>query len=209
MPTPKKIEQVAKIKQLVEKSGGVYFADFSKLGASEVSGLRRKLKKENIRLVVAKNRLTKRALTEAGVSEDLAAIMRGPTSMILGPIEEPYGPGRRLKELLDRYKECQFKGAYVEKTLYTSAQFAVLAAMPTRPELHGQLVGVLQSPIYQLVATLDGIISGLVFTLDELKGQREKAVVAAAPAAPEESSKETDVVAVPEPGPVEEKKPDA
>jgi len=208
MPTQKKIEQVAKIKQLVERAGGVYFADFSKLGASEVSGLRRKLKKENIRLLVAKNRLTKRALLDVGVGADLAAIMHGPTSLILGPADEPYGPGRKLKELLDRYKECQFKGAYVEQTLYSAAQFATLAAMPTRSELQGQLVGVLMSPLQQLVATLEGVISGLVFALDELKTQRE--TNAARPSGPEElESTETNVVAAPESGPVAAEKPDA
>ena len=67
----------------------------------------------------------------------------------------------------------------------------------------------MQSPIYQLVSVLEGVISGLVFTLDELKEQREKNAAAVAPDAPEEKSKESNVVAAPEPGPVEEKKPDA
>lgn len=187
MPTQKKIDQVARIRQMVEQAGAVYFADFSRLSASDLSGLRRRLKKENVRLVVGKNRLARRAFSEAGIPADLTAIMRGPTSLVFGTREEPYVPGRRLKELLGRYKDCRFKGAYVEQTLFSAEQFALLANMPTRPELHGQLVGVLMSPLYQLAAILEGVTSGLVFTLDELKQKRE----AGAPAAPAEDKQAT------------------
>lgn len=177
MPTQKKVDQVANIRQTFERSGGVYFADLARLSAVEVTALRRKLRKENIRLLVAKNRLTRRALVESGVTADLKPVLRGPTSMMLGAAEEPYIPGRRLKELLDKNKECRFKGAFVESAFYAAADFDRLATMPTRPELQSMLVGVLMSPITQLVGCLDGIINGLVACLEEIKDQR-----AAAPA---------------------------
>jgi len=182
MPTQKKVEQVTKIQKLVAASGSVYFADLSRLTAQDVSGLRRRLRKDNVRLLVVKNRLAQRALAAGGIAGDLGLIMRGPTSLLLSAPAEPYAPARLLKDLGARFKEWKFKGAYVEQTLFGAEQFAALAAMPTRPELYGQLVGVLAGPAYSLVAVLENLISGLVRTLDELKTLREKA-----PAAPAEA----------------------
>jgi large subunit ribosomal protein L10 len=176
MPTPEKQQQLTKIRQLLDQSGGVYFADFSRLPATEMSALRRKLRKESIRLFVAKNRLTRRALIETGLTVELATIMRGPTALVLAPSGEPYAPARRLKELTEQYKDCQIKGAYVEQTLYAAGQFATLANMPTRSESQSQLVGVLMSPVQQLVMVLDGVIRGLLASLEELKSKKESQV---------------------------------
>ena len=44
--------------------------------------------------------------------------------------------------------------------------------MPTKPELHGQLVGVLMGPLYQLTMVLEDIIGSFVRVLDEVKEQR-------------------------------------
>lgn len=172
MPTPKKVQQVVRIKDNVEKSGAVYFADISTLTAQALSDLRRKWKKDGIRLRVIKNRLAKRALVEAGIPAEVAAILRGPTSLVLGTQAEPYAAARMLKDAAQKHKGLQFKGAFVEQALFTAAQFDVLANMPTRPELQGQLVGVLQYPLYQLAAVLGGMISSLVLVLGELKDTR-------------------------------------
>lgn len=173
MPTAKKIAQVAKIRELVKQAGSIFFVDFSPLSATDISTLRRRLRKENIRLLAAKNRLLHRALRDAGIVSDLAGITRGPTSVLLGPVTEPYMPGRLLRELLDSYRECRFKGAYVEQRLYLSGQFEVLAAMPTCTELRTELSAVLMYPLVQLLAILDGQVRSLTSVLEELAQQRE------------------------------------
>jgi ribosomal protein L10 len=127
MPTPRKSEQIDKIKAAFEKSGAVYFADLSKLTAVEMTDLRRKLRK---------------------------------------------GTARVLKDASQSYKEWKFKGAFIEQALYTAEQFDLLAAMPTKPELHGQLVGVLMGPLYQLAMVLEDIMGSFVRVLDEVKEQR-------------------------------------
>ena len=168
MPTQKKIEQVAKIRKLIEGTGAVYFTDLSKIDARAITELRRALRKEGIKLAVAKNRLARRALVEAGISDDLAKIIRGPTSLVLSPSEEPYAAARALKALGQRTKDWAFKGAYVEHRLFAAENFDALAAMPSRQEARQQLVSALLSPIHQLVTALDGTLTGLVLTLDEL-----------------------------------------
>jgi ribosomal protein L10 len=172
MPTPRKSEQIDKIKAAFEKSGAVYFADLSKLTAVEMTDLRRKLRKGKVRLMVVKNRLARRALTDAGIPADLVAIMRGPTSIVLANRDEPYSAARVLKDASQSYKEWKFKGAFIEQALYTAEQFDLLAAMPTKPELHGQLVGVLMGPLYQLAMVLEDIMGSFVRVLDEVKEQR-------------------------------------
>jgi len=172
MPTPKKSEQIDKIKAAFEKSGAVYFADLSSLKAVEMTDLRRKLRREKVRLMVVKNRLARKALTDAGIPADLAAIMRGPTSIVLANRDEPYSAARVLRDASQRYKEWKFKGAFIEQATYSAEQFEMLAGMPTKPELHGQLVGLLMSPLYQLTMVLEDILGSFVRVLDEVKGKR-------------------------------------
>jgi large subunit ribosomal protein L10 len=186
MPTPRKVEQVAKIKELVEGSRAVYFVDFSKIDARTITELRRDLKQEGIRLKTAKNRMARRGLTAAGVSADLAEIIRGPTSLVLSPTEEPYLAARTLKDFGVKNKEWKFKGAYVEQTLFKGEQFDLLAGMPTRSEVRQQLAGVLLSPLHQLVTTLEGTYAGLIFGLDELAARRKETAPAETPSAPAE-----------------------
>jgi ribosomal protein L10 len=172
MPTPKKSEQIVKIKAAFDKSGAVYFADLSSLKAVEMTDLRRKLRREKVRLMVVKNRLAKKALLDAGIPADLAAVMRGPTSIVLANPEEPYSAARVLRDASQRHKAWKFKGAYIEQALYTAAQFDLLAGMPTRTELHGQLVGVLMGPLYQLTMVLEDIMGSFVRVLDEVREKR-------------------------------------
>jgi large subunit ribosomal protein L10 len=184
MPTAKKVEQIAKIRDLVAASGAIYFADLSRLKAVDMAGVRRRFRKQNVRLLVAKNRLTRRALSEAGIASDLAQALRGPTSLVIGPVDEPYAAARLLRELGQQYREWKFKGAFVEQALFAPEQFEALASMPTRPELHAQLVGVLQSPFSQLAMVLEGLIRSLIGGLEELQSKRAAgAVDAAAPTA--------------------------
>jgi large subunit ribosomal protein L10 len=172
MPTPRKSEQIDKIKAAFDKSGAVYFADLSRLKAVEMTDLRRKLRKGKVRLMVVKNRLARKALTDAGIPADLAAIMRGPTSIVLANREEPYSAARVLKDASQRYKEWKFKGAFIEQALYSAEQFDLLAGMPTKTELHSQLVGVLMGPLYQLTMVLEDIMGSFVRVLDEVKEKR-------------------------------------
>jgi large subunit ribosomal protein L10 len=181
MPKQEKLDAVAGLKEEIGRASALYFVDFTKLGANDFNALRRRVGESKGSVKVVKNRLALRALTESGVPAEVAGLLEGPTSMVFAG-EDPVAPARVIREQMKKMAALKVKGAYVDRTLYPANRFDFIAGLPTKHELRGQVVGVLQAPIWQLVMTLDGVLSELVWVLGEIRGRPESA--AAAPEAP-------------------------
>ena len=177
MPTQEKAEAIAALHERVKRASALYFLDFTGLGANEFNQLRRQLQASGASVRVVKNRLMLRALRERGVSEDVAALLRQPTSLVFAN-EDPVAPARTIRDLARQFEALVVKGAYVDNRIYGAEQFAMLASLPTKGDLRAQLVGVLASPITGLALSLDGLLSGLVYVLDRI-GERKGQVAAA------------------------------
>ncbi len=168
MPTQQKIASVAEIKGQAERSSALYFIDFTKVGANDINAVRRRLDELEVAMKVVKNRLAERALTESGVPAAVKDILVGPTSVVFAG-EDPVAPARLLKEIQRKLTALRVKGAFLDGTLYPAEQFDFLAALPTKSDLRGQVVGVLEGPITGLVFGLEGLLSDLVWVLDAVK----------------------------------------
>lgn len=167
---PAKIDNVQKLKVLLSNASGIYFADYSKAKAKDITDLRQKLREVTVMTKVVKNRLAFLAFKELGFDESVRGFLTGPTALFL-TTADPITPAKLLKDLTKKFAEIRIKGAYVENTIFTAEQFNYLANLPTRGELETTLVGVLAGPIYGLVMTLDGLFAQLVLTLEAI-GQK-------------------------------------
>ncbi len=168
MPRPEKIEAVAELKKRVGQASALYFLDFAKVGANDFNMLRRRLQEAGASVRVVKNRLLLRALSESGVSSDVTDLLRGPTSLVFAT-GDPVAPARVIREVAKRLDGLKVKGAYMDDEVYSSERFVFLATLPTEGELRGQLVGVLAAPITELAVDLEGLLSELVYVLDQLR----------------------------------------
>jgi large subunit ribosomal protein L10 len=179
VPKQDNIDAVAGLTDQFGKSPALYFLDFTKLAANDFNALRRKLDELGVSIKVVKNSLALRALEAAGASGDFSKVLRGPTSVVFAR-EDPVAPARVLREQMKKVEAVKVKGAYLDRTLYDASRFEFLASLPTKGELRGQVVAVLQGPVYGLVFTLDGLLSELVRVLEALKDR----LPAAAPEVP-------------------------
>ena len=64
-----------------------------------------------------------------------------------------------------------FKGGVMGGDPLTAEQLEALSRLPARDVLHGQLVGIIASPITGLVRTLNALISGLAIQLGQIAEQ--------------------------------------
>ena len=182
MPKQVKIDAVTSLKDKIGKASALYFIDFTKLAANDFNTLRRKLGESKVTVRVVKNRLALRALTESGVPADIEKLLTGPTSLVFA-VDDPVAPARTIREQMKKMAALKVKGAYLDRVLYPANRFDFIAGLPTKNELRGEVVGVLQGPIYGLVMTLDGLLSEFVWVLDQAKDRpRATAPVAEAPA---------------------------
>ena len=132
---------------------------------------------------MVKNRLALRALIESGVPADIEKLLTGPTSLVFAG-DDPVAPARTIREQMKKMAALKVKGAYLDRVLYLADRFDFIAALPTKNELRGEVVGVLQGPIWGLVMSLDGLLSEFVWVLDQVKDRPAAAPPAAVPEAP-------------------------
>jgi large subunit ribosomal protein L10 len=172
MVAHEKLLKLDEIKKLVVDAKAIYFADCSRIKATEISGLRQKLNGMGVKVKVVKNRLTKKAMNESGI-EGVDIFLTGPTALILS-YNDPLVPAKTIKDFSKKNTDLKIKGAYLENLVYPANRFDYLAQLPSKPELLSELVGCLNQPVSELVFVLEALIRQFVSGLEELKDIRSK-----------------------------------
>lgn len=147
-----------------------YIANVEALNAEQSSALRRKCFERDIKLVVVKNTLLKKALEKIeGKYEELYPILKQNTSIML--TETGNAPAKLIKEFRKEWEKPILKGAYVEECVYIGdEQLEMLASIKSKEELIGDIVGLLQSPAKNVISALQSggsTLAGLIKTLQE------------------------------------------
>jgi len=161
---------IGQLTETINNSKHFYIADIGGLDAGETSDLRRACFKDEIGLMVVKNTLLRKALENAdGNFDDIYDILVGPTSVLFS--ETGNKPAQLIKAFLKTHKKPLLKGAYVEESIYLGEnQLDALAALKSKEELIGELIALLQSPITNVMSSLESgknILTGVVKTLSE------------------------------------------
>lgn len=153
MPTPRKVEMLAEIKDRMERASIAISADYSGLTVSQITELRRALRPADVEVKVVKNTLATMAAEQAGRPE-MAQILTGPTALAIG-FGDPVAPVKALTEHLRAKRlALTIHGGWLEGKVLTAAEVESLATMPSREQLIADVVGKLQSPLYNLAGLL-------------------------------------------------------
>jgi len=150
-------EKNAIINSLAEKLkeySHFYLTDTAQLNAADTSDLRRKCFENNIKLIVVKNTLLKRALQMSeGNFEELYPVLEGTTSIMFA--QTGNGPAKLIKEFRKRHDKPVFKGAYVQESVYVGELLLdTLVSVKTKQELIGDIILLLQSPARNVISAL-------------------------------------------------------
>jgi large subunit ribosomal protein L10 len=155
----KKEDKNIVIDQILEGSNGYshfYIADAAGLTADLTSDIRRACFKRDIKLVVVKNTLLKKALEKKeGDFSALYPVLEGPTALILSNTGN--APAKLIKEFSKKNKAGKptLKAAYVEEGFYVGPeQLDVLASIKSKNELIGDIITLLQSPMRNIISAL-------------------------------------------------------
>jgi len=149
-----------------------YLTDISGLNAENTAKLRRACYEKEIKLVVVKNTLLRKALEQKGLNEVelLFPILEGPSAVMF--TENVNVPAKLIKEFGKQYGKPVLKGAFVQECAYVGEnQLDALISIKSREELIGDIIGLLQSPAQNVISALQsnagGKIAGIVKTLSE------------------------------------------
>jgi len=160
------VEEVA---AQIQQSEAVLAVDYRGISVPQAAELRQRLTEAGARFRVVKNTLTSRAAERAG-AEDLKDLLEGPTAFTFVTAEQ--GDVAMAAKALAQFRRAtdllEFKGGRMGGEPLTIEQIQELATLPARDVLHGQLVGVIASPITGLVRGLNALIAGLAIQLKQI-----------------------------------------
>lgn len=170
----------------IEASEAVFAVDYRGISVPQAAELRTRLNEAGAGFRVVKNTLTNIAAEKAGAQE-LKALLEGPTALTFVPEGGDVAlAAKALATFRREHAVLAFKGGRMSGDALTADELEALSRLPGLEVLHGQLVGVLASPITGLVRGLNGLVSGLAIALGQIAEQG--LVEGAAPAAEPEAA---------------------
>lgn len=144
---------------------------FQGIKVAQVTELRRRIREKGGRYEVVKNTLALRAI-EGKALDSLKEHFVGPTAVVYVD-GDPVGVAKALTDFRKEAPVIEFKAGLVEKRPIRADQIEDIAKLPSRPELIGKLLYLLQSPISRLARTLAAVgPQQLAILLDQVGKQK-------------------------------------
>lgn len=148
--------------------------NYAGLSVKAQQELKKRLKEAGASMVVVKNTLLKIASEKAGIDAQVLTdtVLSGQTALVIGG-EDSVAPiqvlGKFAKEFVSEAGSPvpQMKVGIIDGTFQNADTLTKISTLPSRDALLGQVLGVLISPEYGLVGTLNANLQKLVYILDQ------------------------------------------
>jgi large subunit ribosomal protein L10 len=165
---------VEELHQKLLHSSNFILTDYRGLKVEEINHLRDELKKVSVEYRVVKNTFLKIA-AEGTHLERLKDHFRGPTAIAIAQ-DDPVGPAKVFVNFIKDHPKLDLKiGIYDQKALDGDYIKNVVAKLPSREELIGKVLFLLNATIGQFIMVLQGMPMKLLGTLTAIKEQKERA----------------------------------
>lgn len=166
---------IESLTEKIKNNDFFYVADSSTLTVEQVNKLRSLCFEKGVEMQVVKNTLAikaMRAQEEPALYDGIIESLTGPSTMFF--CETANVPAKVMKEFRASAERPVLKSAYIDQSIYSGDdQLDALAALKSREELIGEIIGLLQSPIKNVIGSLQSggsTLSGILKTLEEREG---------------------------------------
>ena len=173
MVQTQKIETVRQVTERLERAQGVVLVGYQGMTVAQLTALRNELRKNGGELKVVKNRLTRRALEEAGC-DALDDLLVQPTAIAFG-YDDASVPAKVCSKFAKDHPILTIKGGLLEKRRLQLDRVQALAKLPGRVELLTQMAGTMKAPIRQMATAMKQAIGKVVYAMKDRAKQLEEA----------------------------------
>lgn len=168
-----KTELLEELREVFSDSTVFYVTDCSTMSVAKVNKLRRTCHEQGIQLRVLKNSLVRKALKEIDADRytELFDALHGPSAVMFAEVGNH--PAKLIKEFRKKNESERplLKAAYVDGAVFLGEdQLDSLTKLKSKYELLGELLGLLQSPVRNVLGALQSgghTLAGLIKTLEE------------------------------------------
>jgi large subunit ribosomal protein L10 len=170
MKKEEKTQLIESLSEQLKTISCLYITDTADLSVEVINQLRGVCFKRDIKLMVVKNTLLRKAMERSGRDfSGLYDVLAGPTSIMIS--ESANDPAKLIKEFRKTAPKPVLKAAYIEEMSYVGEdQLDFLINIKSKYELVGELLGLLQSPARNVISALQSggsKIAGVLKTLSE------------------------------------------
>jgi large subunit ribosomal protein L10 len=183
MANAEKVAAVAELTDRFKTSSGAVLTEYRGLTVAQLAELRGSIA-GHATFTVVKNTLTKRAVTEAGLVDQLSSLLSGPSAVAFvdGDVVEA---AKSLRDFARANPLLVIKGGVLDGKAITPDEIIQLADLEPREVLLAKLAGAMKASLAGAAATFNALPVQMARLVEALRAQREAAE--GAPAAPETS----------------------
>ena len=164
-----KVLNIEKLEGLLADYAHFYVTNIEGLDAAATSSLRRECFKQEVKLVMVKNKLFVKALQNKGIDvTPIASAFKGTSAIMFSNTGNV--PAKLIKGLNKKEEVIGLKGAYVEEGCFGADSLEALVAIKSKNELIADVIALLQSPAKNVISALQSganTIHGVLKTLGE------------------------------------------
>lgn len=170
MNREQKKQAVIDLTEQVNNATNLYVTDSSELNVESINKFRGMCYENNIQFQVVKNTLLKKAFEASDINyEGLYDVLVGPTSLMFSDTANL--PAKVLKEFREDFDKPLLKAAIIDSEVYLGDEMIKeLVSLKSKEELIGEVMGLLESPMKNVLSALNSggaTLSGVLQTLSE------------------------------------------
>jgi large subunit ribosomal protein L10 len=198
MPTAQKERVVEQAKEWYGKSVGLVFTDYRGLKVKDLQQLRRSLSEKGAEIHVIKNTLFRMAAGE-DLQQFPDELHNGPTAIAF-IFENESECSKVLVDFEKQSKSLSIKGGFFAGKVFDAKGVETLSKLPSRETLIAQVIGLVASPLSNLVGVIEALYADPIRTIGAVADKvAEGAPVGAKAEAPAAEAAPADEKAAEEP----------
>ena len=164
---------IGELEEKLNQYSHFYLTDISELNAADTSLLRRRCFEKEIKLVVVKNTMLRKALEKFdGTFDELYGSLKQSTSVMF--CDKGNIPAKLIRDFRKGHEKPILKAAYVEESIYVGDNMLeTLSAIKSKEELIGDVMLSLQAPMNNLLSAMNSGGNKLAGALKVLADKEE------------------------------------
>lgn len=163
---------VAGLTEQLRSSSGAVLADYRGLTVAQLAELRQALA-GNATFRIVKNTLTKIAVKDAGLEEELSSLLTGPSAIAFvdGDVVEA---AKGLRDFGNANPALEIKGGVLDGRPVTPEEIRALADLESREVLLAKLAGAMKASLSNAAALFNALPTQAAQLADALRAKREE-----------------------------------
>ena len=165
-----KAEAISEFSENIGKATNAFVLDFKGITVPQVTELRKQVRESGSNYVVVKNTLALIGVKDSPLTK-LSNHFTGMTAIAYNTTDA-VALAKVLTKFAKDVPTVQFKGALLAGQVVPAAEIQNIANLPSREELIGKLLYLMQHPIRGLAVVLNGTLRNLAVVLDQIAKQK-------------------------------------